>query len=54
VPPGTPRYDEIYVPFNDRLHEALVSLPGARSYEKFSIEPIRSGFNPPNAKAAQG
>jgi hypothetical protein len=41
VPPGTPRYDEIFVPFNDRLHEALMALPGATSTERFSIEPVR-------------
>ena len=53
VPPGTPRYDEIYMPFNDWLHEALVSLPGARSYQRFTIKPVRSGFNRPVADAAQ-
>ena len=53
VLPGNPRYDEIYVPFNDRLHQALVSLPGARSYEKFTIKPVRAGFGSATG-AAQG
>lgn len=46
VPPGAPRFDEIYAPFNDRLHQALVSLPDARSYERFTVKPVRSGFKP--------
>jgi len=45
VPPGTPRYDEIFVPFNDWLHAALMALPGATSRETFEIEPVR--LDPP-------
>jgi hypothetical protein len=41
VPPGTPRYDEIFAPFNDWMHAALMELPGAASDETFSIEPVR-------------
>lgn len=54
VPPGTPRFDEIYVPFNDRLHQALLALPRARSYQKFAVNPVRRGFDRPGARAAQG
>jgi hypothetical protein len=53
VPPGTPRFDEIYVPFNDWLHQALLALPNARSYKKFTVDPVRSGFDRPGARAAQ-
>ncbi len=54
VPPGTPRYDEIFVPFNDELHAALMSLPGAESTERFSIEPVRGGFGRPVPEAVEG
>ncbi len=54
VPPGTPRYDEIFVPFNDWMHEALMSLPGAASSGRFSIEPVRAGFDRPVKEAVQG
>lgn len=46
VQPGNPRYDEIFVPFNDRMHKALMSLPGASSREKFRIEPVRKQHRP--------
>jgi hypothetical protein len=53
VPPGTPRFDEIYAPFDGWMHQALMSLPDARSNERFTIEPVRSGFDRPGARAAQ-
>ncbi|MEX1109393.1 MAG: hypothetical protein WEC00_10805 [Dongiaceae bacterium] len=42
VPPGTPRYDEIFVPFNDWMHEALMDFPGAADDEPFWIDPVKS------------
>lgn len=54
VQPGTPRYDEIYVPFNDWLHQALVSLPNARSNQRFTIKPVRGGFDRQVGEAVQG
>ncbi|MEX0810410.1 MAG: hypothetical protein WD044_16940 [Dongiaceae bacterium] len=41
VPPGTPRYDEIFVPFNDWMHAALMELPGAADDEPFWIDPVK-------------
>ena len=54
VPPGTPRYDEIFAPFNDWLHAALMSLPGAASTERFSIEPVRRESRRPATEAVEG
>ena len=54
VPPGTPRYDEIYAPFNDWLHEALMSLPEAGSSEQFSIETVRAGSDRSVSEAVEG
>lgn len=40
VPPGNPRYDEIFLPFNAWLHEALLALPGATATGRIRIEPV--------------
>jgi len=42
VPPDNPRYTEIFLPFNEWLHAALLALPGATSKDTVEIEPVRT------------